>query len=396
MSKIKFCIVLIYSVFVFDQVSTQAQEISDAIEAYDADDYSSALPIFQSLADRGDDDAMWYMGQMYDNGRGVEQSDEHAFNWFEQSAELGDADAQWEVGIMYEIGQWVDEDQKKAFEWYLEAAKNGRYSAMNEVGDRYSEGNGVRESEKKAREWYGKGADGGHGEAQANYGVQFEFGKGGVRQSDEKALYWYQQSADQGTALGQAYLGEMYESGTEVAEDLVEARRLYELAAAQDNEFAIDRLKEMGSDSAVVASQGNSSDDEISAEDALDAFRTGMVNSQLSTAAQLVQETKYEEAYKIYFKLASDDNNARAQYFVGAMNELGYGTPQSWEKAVKWTSLAAEADDPDAQLSLGVYYMNGNSNLSVDRDYGLEWIKKSARNGHEVARQTLTEDGITW
>ncbi len=139
MSKLKNSIVLICAFFMMFSVSTRAQDLSEAVEAYDADDYTSALPILLTLAEQDDDDAMWYLGKMYDNGWGVEQSDEQAFNWSERSAKLGDADSQWEVGIMYEIGQWVDEDQKKAFEWYLEAAENGRYSAMNEVGNRYAE-----------------------------------------------------------------------------------------------------------------------------------------------------------------------------------------------------------------------------------------------------------------
>lgn len=395
MSKLKNSIVLICALFVICSASTQAQDLSEAVEAYDADDYTSALPIFQSLAKQDDDDAMWYLGKMYDNGWGVEQSDELAFNWFERSAKLGDADSQWEVGIMYEIGQWVNEDQKKAFEWYLKAAENGRFSAMNEVGTRYSEGNGVRESVKNAAKWYQKGAEGGHGGAQANYGVLFEFGNG-VKKSVEQALYWYRLSAEQGTATGQAYLGEMYQSGTGVEENLAEARRLYELAAAQDNEYAIERLEEMGSEGRVIASQDNSSDGEMSAEEAAETFDAMLTQAQFVNAGKLVQEKNYAEAFKIYYKLATEKNNAKAMFNIGAMYESGWGVPQSLEEAMKWIKLGAEGGSPDAQFILGTYYIRGNAALPVDKVKGIEWIKEAARNGDEGAQQNLTQNGLTW
>ena len=107
-----------------------AAELDDAVSAYEAEDYAAALPLFEALAANNDDDAMWYLGKMYDKGWGVAQSDEQAYNWYLRSAKLGDPDAQWDVGIMHDIGQFVKVDQKDAFEWYLKAAENNHIKAM--------------------------------------------------------------------------------------------------------------------------------------------------------------------------------------------------------------------------------------------------------------------------
>ena len=374
-----------------------AQDMSEAVEAYQADDYASAFPVFQALADQGDANAMWYLAQSHYRGRGTAESNALAFKWWEKSAKLGDKDSQSQMGKMYDRGHGVKKDQKQAFEWYLKSAENGRLSAMNEVGDRYyNDGFGVKKSKKEAGKWYRKGAEGGHGGAQANYGFYFELGYGGLRKSHEKALYWYRLSAEQGTATGQAYLGEMYESGNGVPEDLVEARRLYELAAAQDNKYAKARLKKMGATGKTSAPPASSSSGEMSAEDAVAFMNAGIEKSLLENAARLLQAKKFEKSLKAYHKLATEYNNARAQYFVGAHHELGWGTPQSWEKAVKWTRMGAEGGNPEAQFGMGLYYMNGNSVISSDYDKGVEWIKKAARNGHKEARETLTRNRITW
>ncbi len=386
-----------------------AQDLSEAVEAYQADDYSVAVPSFQALANQGDTDSMWYLGEMYDNGWGVEQSDELAFKWWKKAADLGDLDSQWEIGLMYDIGQWVSEDQNVAFDWYMKSAENGRFSAMNEIGTRYSEGIGVKKSEKKAVKWYKQAAEGGHAEGQANYGLQHEFGNGGLKESAKKALYWYQLSAEQGDASGQAYLGEMYESGTVVEENLAEARRLYKLAAAQDNDFAKERLADMdssrtssasanASSSSSIASSGQMSAEEAldDAIDAIDAFSASLEPANFKSAETLFNRKEFEAAYPMFYKMATENNHARSQAYIGWMNGYGKGTTQSWEEGVKWTRKAAEAHDAEAQHDLGVYYFNGNPFLPVDKNIALEWFRKAARNHYEPSRELLRKYNLTW
>jgi TPR repeat protein len=62
---------------------------------------------------------------MYHNGRGVEQSYERAFEYYEQAADLGHADAQFALGLLYATGQGVTKDESKAKTWWTASAAQG-------------------------------------------------------------------------------------------------------------------------------------------------------------------------------------------------------------------------------------------------------------------------------
>ena len=57
---------------------------------------------------------MMNIGYAYDEGDGVEQNDESAFEWFMKAAEKGDEDAQLNVGEFYEEGIGCEIDLVKA------------------------------------------------------------------------------------------------------------------------------------------------------------------------------------------------------------------------------------------------------------------------------------------
>ncbi len=52
------------------------------------------------LAEKGDADAQFKLGNLYSDGDGVPQDDEKAVAWYLQSAEQGHADAQLSMGDM--------------------------------------------------------------------------------------------------------------------------------------------------------------------------------------------------------------------------------------------------------------------------------------------------------
>lgn len=60
-----------------------------------------------------------------------------------------------------------------------------------------------------------------------------ERGDGGATQNLQRACFYFKLAADQNHPSGQYDLGYMYHHGVGVHVDLVEARRLYTLAAAQ-------------------------------------------------------------------------------------------------------------------------------------------------------------------
>jgi TPR repeat protein len=74
-------------------------------------------------------------------------------------------------------------------------------------------------------------------------------------------------------------------------------------------------------------------------------------------------------------KAAAGD--AKAQFSIGWMYDLGQGVPQDKVKAVKWYRMAAEQGHADAQYELGLAYYYG---WGVAEDYAeaVKWLLKAA------------------
>ena len=77
---------------------------------------SNSFNEIETLALKGDASAQTNLGVMYDNGRGVGQSDAKAFEWFSKAAAQGDASGQTNLGVMYAKGRGVGQSDAKAFE----------------------------------------------------------------------------------------------------------------------------------------------------------------------------------------------------------------------------------------------------------------------------------------
>ncbi len=85
-------------------------DLKAGVEAYQRGDYATALTEFRPLAQQGDADAQFYLGQMYSKGRGVPQDDAEAVAWYRRAAEHGDAEAQFYLGQMYSKGRGVPQE----------------------------------------------------------------------------------------------------------------------------------------------------------------------------------------------------------------------------------------------------------------------------------------------
>ena len=74
------------------------------------------------------------------------QQSEAARNPFEKMkarAEKGDAEAQFFLGSVYQTGNGVPKDEVEAVKWYRKAADQGNASAQANLGACYEEGRGV-------------------------------------------------------------------------------------------------------------------------------------------------------------------------------------------------------------------------------------------------------------
>ena len=69
------------------------------------------------LAEQGDADAQFNLGQMYDDGQGVPQDAPRAALWYLRAAEQGHARAQHSLSVLYRLGRGVPKDDAEAVRW---------------------------------------------------------------------------------------------------------------------------------------------------------------------------------------------------------------------------------------------------------------------------------------
>jgi TPR repeat protein len=98
--------------------------------------------------------AQFRLGEIYDDGEGVEQDYGEALYWYGQAAVQGDANAQYRIGLMYDNGRGVVQDYTEAVRWYRMAAAQGVADAQSNLGEMYSYGEGVAKDYVRAYMWF--------------------------------------------------------------------------------------------------------------------------------------------------------------------------------------------------------------------------------------------------
>jgi cell division septation protein DedD len=116
-----------------------AQSVKAGIEAWQRADYAGAVAIWRSLAEAGDADAQFNLGQAYRMGRGVPINLALAKSWFERAADKGHLDAQTTLGLLL----FQNGDQAQGLKWLKQAAEQGEPRALLVYGTALYNGDGV-------------------------------------------------------------------------------------------------------------------------------------------------------------------------------------------------------------------------------------------------------------
>lgn len=177
-----------------------AAGLNEGLAALQKADYATALKEFQPLAARGDAEAQYRLGRMYEYGRGVMTDMPQAMTWLRKSAAQDNASAQGELGAIYASGfGGVPQDDAQAVAWFQKAAAQGNATAQYNLGLMYAKGGGVKQDFAQAVAWYRKAADQGQVEAQFKMGLHYEKGVG-IAQDDVLAYANYAIAARSGDA----------------------------------------------------------------------------------------------------------------------------------------------------------------------------------------------------
>ncbi len=115
------------------------------------------------------------------------------------------AEEQCDLGYKYQFGKGVPQSYDKAFYWYEKAAAQGLPVAHNNLAFCYLNGWGCKKNEFQAYTHFKIAAEAGVPLAQSNLGTCYEFGNG-VKRDKAEAIRWYRMGAAQGNESAKKHL----------------------------------------------------------------------------------------------------------------------------------------------------------------------------------------------
>src|SRR3954464_12439116 len=139
--------------------------VKEGVEAWQAGNFGAAVKEWRPLADQGDADAQFNMGQAYKLGRGVPAADLRiAQSWYEKAAQQGHAQARANLGlILFQNGE-----RQRALPWIRKAAEDGDPRAQYVLGTALFNGDVVAKDWPRAYALMSLAADAGLPQAGTN------------------------------------------------------------------------------------------------------------------------------------------------------------------------------------------------------------------------------------
>ena len=378
-----------------ESVKPSAAYTEEALDYFNQKNYDKALGLFQYAAAQGDARAQNYLGWMYHNGRGVQQDDQQAVQWYRKAADQGDADAQTKMEQLCKTPPVIEENRLDKL--YKAAIGEGADYYLD-VFKQFDANGGFTASTNWAAFLFGPLWL--LSRSMLLYGVLFFL------------LYLFT------PYLSIAYNFILYMYGNALYYRHIR-KKINKVTAVYPDDLPsqIYRLKNIGAYGGMILSfialgsifiyLGNYTDqqtpveegikfyNEGSYEKALNVFRPaaeqGNARAQdylgiLYASGQGVQQD-YQQALKWYRK-AAEQGEAFGQYSLGWMYEKGLGVKQDYQQAVHWIQKAADQGLADAQYNLGVMYENGDG-VQQDDQEAVQWYRKAAEQGNANAIKTL-------
>ena len=339
-----------------------AQNFEKGMAAAEAGDFVAAYREWSPLAKEGDPEAQFYLGHLYEIGKGVPKDQAEAVKWFKLSAEQGHKEAQNYLFTMFSHGKGVLQDKVEAVKWLRMLAKQGDGEAQEILGIMHSYGEGLLQNyakgymwlyiasyngQKKANEWRDKIA-----KKMTNYDISKAYIIANACLLSKYKLCGYETPSAAATILSSIQPKSASEQDFDMG---------YEAYKAGNYGVALQKWT-------VLADKGN-----VNAK-----FYLGRMYSNGQGVPQ-----DYALAVK-WFHLAAKQGNAESQKVLGIMYRRGEGLPQDYAKAWAWYRLSAIQGNVNAQHNLGDMYRKGYG-IPVDNIIAHSWLNIASANGHSMA-----------
>lgn len=169
-------------------------------------------------------------------------------------AEKGNNDAQYYLAHMYFSGTIVDKNDKRGIYWLRLAMENGSEEAKLEMGEIYFKGNeeyGIPQDRIYGAELLRELAQKNNIDAQARLGFLLTYDSQNVpdrklaKEMGKEGMYWLHTAAEQGSAKACWYLSLCYQLGTGTYVNLSKAKQWTHEAARHGSREAIEFIEDM-------------------------------------------------------------------------------------------------------------------------------------------------------
>ena len=171
-----------------------------------------------------------------------------------------------------------------------------------------------------------------------------------------EAIGAYRKAADKGSTSAMVELGVLLATGSGVAKDEAQARKLFERAAAAGNPRGVTNL-------AALSEGGAAPSDPVKA--------------------------------RALLARAAETNSAEAQYQLGLMTADGIGGAKDDVAARAWFEKAAAQDHPGALERMGAFAQSGRGGPQ-DASAAKAYYEKAAALGNEAAKAALKRAQCSW
>lgn len=168
---------------------------------------------------------------------------EKALKLYLEEAEKGNPNAQFTLGLMYQFGRGTEVNYKEDFRWQKAAADQDFPRSHYQVGLSYLFGRGVKADIHKAIKHFDAGQKLGHANSAARLAQIYAAGKFGIKQDFDKARALHVKAAKQTIYSSVFRLGGMYFSGMGVPTDEYRGMLLILVAANHNDESAKKTIK---------------------------------------------------------------------------------------------------------------------------------------------------------
>lgn len=117
--------------------------------------YEKALKCFHKAAEKGYVKSYFYIGLIYENGKGIDKDYSKAIKWYRKAAMDGHTEAQVNLAIMYINGHGCNKDYIKAYKWlYIAQTYNNKdTNKLRKFLSEMMSSDKIAKAKKFAKEW---------------------------------------------------------------------------------------------------------------------------------------------------------------------------------------------------------------------------------------------------